>query len=112
MEYLQELLVLLGSLGGLAAVIAGVINLLKIPGWLPDGWAPTLSAGLNLLALAVLFAVGVWFPDLDVLGLDEKLAEFAAVAVPFFTYALQLLMTKLGHTALRGIPGIGKSYSL
>jgi len=111
-EYLQELLVLLGSLGGLAAVIAGVINLLKIPGWLPDGWAPVVSGGFNLLALVALFVLGVRFPDVDVLGIDKQLAEFAAVAVPFFTYALQLLLTKLGHTALRGIPGIGKSYSL
>ena len=111
MDALSELLVLWGSLGGFGALIAFVVNILKTAGVVKDGQAKTWSAGLNLLGLAGLLAVGVYAPDLDLTNLDQQVQQFVDVGLVVFAYIVQLLGARLGHESVRGVPVFGKSYS-
>lgn len=99
------------GLAGFAALIALVINILKAAGWVKDGQAGTVSAGLNLLGLAGLFALKVFSPDLDLSVVDAQVSDFVQVGVVVFTYILQLLASKGAHAAIKGVPVIGYSHT-
>jgi len=100
-----------GTLLGFAAVIAVVINLLKLAGVVKDDTAQTWSAALNLAGLAGLLLVKMFQPDLDVPGLDQQAAEFANVLTVIVAYISQLLGSKLTHYAIKGVPFFGVSNS-
>lgn len=108
---LDQLLAQLAALGGLAVLIAWLVNLLKIVGIVKDGTAQTWTAGFNLVALALLWAARIWYPGLDVEGLDEALQAVLVVALPVLNWLVSLLISKLTHAAFRDVPWIGKSYS-
>ena len=108
---MNDLLVVWAGLAGFAALIAFLINILKVIGWVKDDQAQTWSAGLNILGLAGLLAAGIWFPDLDIEGLDAQVAQFVNVGMVVFTYVIQLLSSKVAHIAVRGATVIGKSFS-
>ena len=108
---MDSLLVQWGALAGFAALIAFLVNILKVVGLVEDGHAPYWSAALNLLGLAGLLAVNVYAPELDVAGLDAKVAGFVEVGLVVFGYILQLLGSKVTHYAVKGLPVVGKSYS-
>jgi hypothetical protein len=111
MDGITVLLAQWAALGGFGALIAFIVNILKTFGLVKDNQAVTWSTGLNLLGLAGLLAVGVYAPQLDVAGIDSKVAQFVQVGLVVFAYIVQLLGAKLGHTVVRGVPLIGKSYS-
>jgi hypothetical protein len=109
----QELIVQFGTLAGVAALIAALVNVSKVFG-LPDGDAPKVSAGLSLAAFIALVALKVFRPDVDVLALDKFSAD-AAVAVLYvlgFLVALGLPAKFHGFLAQARIPVLGKSYSV
>ena len=107
----DSLVVQWGSLLGFAAVIAVVINLLKLAGVVKDDTAQIWSAALNLAGLAGLLLVKVFQPEVDIPGLDQQAAEFANVMTVMVAYISQLLSSKLTHYAIRGIPFFGVSNS-
>lgn len=109
MEF-QDLFILWGSLAGVAALIALVINVLKMAGAVKDGTSQTWSAGLNLLGMVALFVLRIVKPDLDIAGVDAQVMAFANVAAVVLGYVIQLLSSKLTHIAITGVPVIGKSY--
>ena len=108
---MEDLLLVWGGLAGFAALIALIVNILKAVGVVKDGQAQNWSAGLNLLGLAGILAVNVYVPDYDVAGLDTSVAKFVEVGVVVLSYVVQLLSSKVTHTALRGVPLVGKTYS-
>ncbi len=109
----QDLLKAFGALGGVGALIAVVVNILKTVGWVKDGQAPTVSTGLNLVGLILLFAVGVLKPDADVTGADRLAGDLAFVLTTVFGFVWQLVSARLTHQmALAGIAVIGKSYTM
>ncbi|MEM5774513.1 MAG: hypothetical protein AAGU05_05880, partial [Anaerolineaceae bacterium] len=61
----SDLLTQWSALVGLAALIAVLINLLKLAGLVKDGDAQTWSAALNLLGMAALFLLKVIRPKFD-----------------------------------------------
>ncbi len=108
---MDSLLVQWGTLVGVAALIAVIINVLKLAGVVKDGTAQTWSAGLNLAGLIILFVLKIVRPDLDIGELDKQAGALADVALVLIGYISQLLASKLTHTAIRNIPLIGASYS-
>lgn len=108
---MDELLAQWGAMAGFAALIAFVINGLKYFGVVQEGQAPTWSAGLNLAGLVMLLVLKVYAPSVDVGGLDEQVGQFVEVGVVVFGYVIQLLSSKLAHSVVRGVPGIGKAIS-
>ncbi len=108
---MDSLLAQYASLVGVAALIALLINVLKWFGVVTDGTAQTWSAGLNLLFLIGLFAVNLFAPEVDIAGLDARLAQLVEFAAVVWGYLLQLFGSKLAHELMKGVPIIGKSYS-
>jgi hypothetical protein len=108
---LSPLLAQLAGLGGVAALIALLINVGKTIGFVKPDTAPTWSAGANLVVLILLLVAGVVAPNLGIKGVDAQVGEFAKVGVVIVGYVLQLLASKATHYAVKGIPAVGKSYS-
>lgn len=107
----NALLVTLASMGGFAAIVAVIINVLKYFGLVKEGAAPTWSAGFNILGLILLFVAG-FFPDLNIQGVDNVLNVLAQIFTLAFSLVIQLLSSKLAHNAIKGTPVLGKSYTL
>lgn len=108
---MDDLLLQWSTLAGFGALIAFVVNVLKSLGLVRDGQAPTWSAALNLLGLAGLLALRVYAPQVDIVAVDEQVAQFVEVGLVVFAYIVQLLGSKVGHAAARGAPLIGKTWS-
>lgn len=107
-----DLMGVFGALGGVGALIAALVNVLKTVGVVKDGQAPTVSTGLNLAGMVLLFAVGVIKPDFDLAGADKFAGDLAFVLVTVVGFVWQLIASRLTHEqALKGIGVIGKSFS-
>jgi len=111
-QNLGELMALFGTLGGVGALIAALINVLKTIGVVKDGQAPAVSTGLNLLGLILLFVIGVIKPDFDLAGADRFAGELAGLLITVFGFIWQLVVARMTHDKLRGIGVIGKSYTI
>ena len=101
------------ALGGLAALIAVVINILKTFGVVKDGQAGLWSTGLNLAGLVALFVVGIVAPEYDIPGLDGQVAQVAQILSLIFAFIMQNWVSKGTHDVLASgkVPVIGKSFS-
>lgn len=108
----EQLIATFASLGGVAALIAVLINIGKTIGWVKDGQAPTWSAGANLIGLIALFVLQATGHTDLVPGLDTQASELAAVLTAVFGYVWQLIVSINAHRALKGAAVIGKSFSL
>jgi hypothetical protein len=108
---MEDLLKLLGSLGGIGALVAALVNIGKTVGWIKDGQAPTFMTGFNLLILILLFALGIFRPQADIAGADQIAGQLAVVLITVFGFVWQLISSRLTHDALKGVPVLGKSYS-
>lgn len=100
------------SLVGVAALITVLINLGKSAGWVKDGMAPQLSAGLNLLGMVALIIFKVFKPDLTIQIIDGQANLIAQVLLIISGFALQIITSYLTHKSIAGVPGVGKSFSL
>lgn len=98
------------ALVGVAALITLLINLGKKFGIVKDGMAPTWSAGLNLIGLALLLMTRQYFPDMDINGLDGEITKFVEVAAVVVAYIVQLTGSKYFHSLLRSVPLVGASH--
>ena len=100
------------ALVGLAAFLAGVVNLLKLLGIVQDGSSATWSAALNLVGFVLFVALKIFSPDIDVLGLDGMLKTVAEVLVLLLSLFGQVFFSRLVHAhVLRGVWLVGKSFS-
>lgn len=113
MEGLLSFVEQLMALGGFAALIAVVINVLKSVGVIKDGQAGTWAAGMNLAGLIGLFVAGIVAPEFEVAGLDANMAQIAEILSLIFAFILQNWVSKGTHSVFSsgGVPVIGKSYS-
>lgn len=109
---LQDLIVQFGTLAGVAALVAALVNIAKTIG-LPDGSAPQLSAGLSLAAFIALVGLKIFAPEVDVVALDNAAADYAVVALYILGFIVQMGLPARIHAFLSGskIPLLGKSYS-
>lgn len=108
---MEELVKLFLSLVGVGSLIAVTVNVLKKVGWVKDGDAPTWSLGLNLVGMVALFIVKTFFPSVDIGSVDQIAGTIAQVLALLVGLVLQLLSSKATHTAIKGVPLIGKSYT-
>jgi len=108
----ENLIIQFGTLVGVAALIASLINVAKVFG-LPDGYAPNLSAGLSLVAFAALVALKIFAPEIDVTVLDGKAADIAVLVLYILGFVMQLGLPAQFHKWLSGgnVPLIGTSQS-
>jgi hypothetical protein len=113
MEGLLSLFEQLMVLGGFAALISVIINVLKTIGVVKDGQAGMWSAGLNLAGLIALFATGIVAPEFDISGLDENIAQIAEILSLIFAFITQNWISKGTHTVFSSgqVPIIGRSFS-
>lgn len=109
---IEMLLGFVVSLGGMGSLIAVLVNIGKTLGWVKDGQAPTVTAGLNLLLMAAVFGLGVFKPEFDWAGLDENAGQLATVLATVFGFVWQMVSSRLAHNAVKGVPALGKSFSL
>jgi len=109
----EQLVMLLGSLGGFSTLIAFIVNLLKSTGVIKDGSAGNVSTGLDLLALVILYLTGIYAPGAN-LGVFSQIAasiaQLGILVLPLFGIGMATT-SFLGHKAIRGFPILGKSYS-
>ena len=107
----MEMLIGFTSLAGIAALISLIINVLKVFGVVKDGTAQMWSAGLNLAAMAILFALKIFVPDADITAVDQKISLLVPVLTTVLGYIVQLLSSKLTYFAVKGLPIVGRSNS-
>ncbi len=108
----NDLIIQFGTLVGVAALIAALVNVAKVFG-LPDGYAPKVSAGLSLAAFISLIALKLFAPDVDVLNLDKSAADIAIAALYILGLVVNLGLPSKFHEFLAGsrVPLLGKSYT-
>ena len=99
------------ALGGVATLATAIINALKQFGIVKDGQAPTASLLLNAAGFVALILLKVFSPDFDFASADATAASLSQILVLVLGLVGQLLVSKAAHTALKGTPVIGKSFS-
>ena len=109
---IEQLVTLLLSLGGVGTLVAAIVNALKSAGVVKDGQAQTFVLGFNLLGLVVLFVLGIFAPSTDLSQLDSTAAQVAQLLTIVVGLVVQFGGSKLAHGAFKGIPVIGKSFSV
>jgi len=113
----EKTLLEFASLLGFAALLALIINVLKVikingKPIVSDGNAQKWSLGGNLIGLLALYIFRIFKPDIPVVGVDSVLLEIATVGSYILSTVLQLGITKLTNFVVKGLPIIGKSFSL
>lgn len=109
----ENLIVQFGTLAGVAALIAALVNVAKTLG-LPDGSAPKASAILSLAAFIALAGFKIFKPEIDVEGLDKSAADMAILVLYVLGFVVQFGLPARFHQFLSRseVPVIGKSYSI
>jgi hypothetical protein len=97
---------------GFGMVISFIVSILKYTGAIVDGTSDKWVAGLNLVGILAVIIIVNFFPQVNLPMLDEKLVGIMGIVNYFFSYVLTLLGSKLGYFAAKGLPVIGKSFSL
>lgn len=99
------------ALAGFSALIAVVVNILKIFNLVKEDQAPLWVGGANLICILVMYGLRIFKPEFDFTTLNPIAAEAATVATFILAYVSQLLVSKVTHFAVKGIPMVGKSFS-
>lgn len=98
-------------LTGFAALVAFVVNALKVFGVVKDDDAQTWSAGFNLLGILALYIFRLFQPDYPLGAIDTGLMQLATIGTYIMAFVVQLGVSKVVHIFSRGVPLIGKSFS-
>ena len=100
-------------LAGFAAIVAALVNILKVFGVVKEGTAPKWSLGLSTVGLVVFIALKLFKPDLDVPGLDGALKEVAEILAYALGIAAALGLPGLFHNLFKNgkVPVIGASFT-
>lgn len=111
-EWIVNLTVQFGSLAGVAAFIASLVNVFKVAG-LPDGSAPKVASALSLVGFIALVVLHVFAPQVDIAVLDQQAANIAVVILYVLGLVVAMGLPGLFHNFLKNsnVPLIGKSYS-
>lgn len=111
-QWLSALLALFVTLGGVAALVAVVINILKVFGIVKDGTAGNWSLVLNGVAFVVMVALGM-FAKITPEQFDAVAQQVATILIALLALLTQFGLTAKLHTVVAnaGIPLFGKSYS-
>jgi len=100
------------ALAGAGALIACLINVGKALGWIKDGQAVTWSTVLNVVGMIGLLLLKLFKPDADLVVIDGFASQVAQALMILVGLVTQMLSSKGTHIALKGVPVIGKSFTL
>jgi hypothetical protein len=113
LEWLTNfLLVIVPTLIGVAFLVTVITNILKTVGVISDGNATQWSAGLNLVGIIVLILLRMFKPDWTFEFIDASAGKIANILMILSAYVFQIILSNKIHDGLRGIPVIGKSFTL
>jgi hypothetical protein len=104
--FVEVLLSLVPTVAGAAIAIGAIIDGLKKLGWLPDGYAPLVSLGLNFAVYVALYFLGDRYGG----EIQSVLDAVATVSPILVALLLSLLGSSKVHDLLVGI-GLGFSHS-
>jgi len=109
MKLVEQLL----ALGGFAAIVAIVVNVLKAVGVVKDGTGGTWAAGFNLVGLIALYGLQIFAPELGTGAVDVHLAQVAEILSLIFSYVIQNWVSQGTHKVLSkgNVPLIGTSFT-
>lgn len=109
---IDDLFVTLKSLGGVAALMTGLVNVLKRVGVVKDGESPMYITWFNVFGLVVLLILQTFGQTNMIPSIDAQAAGLAEVITVVSAFIFQMLASRLTHTlALSGVPWIGTSLS-
>lgn len=100
------------ALGGVGALIAVIVNILKAAGLVKDGQAPLFVTGLGIAGVIALLGLNIFRPGYDVNGLDETARQIAMLLEIILGFVVQILAARATHRGLAGTPVFGKSFTL
>jgi hypothetical protein len=106
-----DLVKLAGGLLGIAALATFAVNFGKSQGWIADGQAINIQAGVALLVVLVGYASRWLGVELDWAQIDSVAATLAQLGGLLVTLAAQVGFTKIIHGAVKGVKYIGYSYT-
>lgn len=111
LDVLVALTVQFASLLGVAALVAVIVNILKVFGIVKEGMAQYWAAALGLLAFVAIAVLGIFRPDLSSVFLDHAAMQIATVLVFILGFITQIAAAPLFHKALStgSIPLLGKT---
>jgi hypothetical protein len=111
LDLILKLAVGFGSLVGVAALISAIIDVLKTLGVVADGTAGRWSAGLNLVAFAVLVYFAIFQPQIATQVLDGYAGQIAMILLFVLGYLVQIFTASGVHDQLKAmrIPLLGAS---
>lgn len=109
---MEQVTVLWMSLVGFGALISFLVGVLKYFGVVKDGTAEKWVAGFNLLGLIFVFVAINFLPQLNLPQIDQNVMSFVGILSVIWSYVLTLFGSKLAYWVARGVPVVGKSYSL
>ena len=99
------------ALGGVGALIAVIVNILKAAGIVKDGQAPVYVTAGGILGMALLLVLRLFQPTADLPGIDLAAQQIATVLNILLGFIIQLLAARASHAGLAGVPVIGKSFT-
>ena len=108
----QSLLGIGTALIGVPALVAVIINVLKFFDIVKDGDAKKWMLLLSIAATYALQAWKIFDPSANIDIADESLANIAKLLGWVFTVAIDMKVGPAFHDAIRGIPLLGKSYTV
>jgi hypothetical protein len=106
-----EIGVQFAALGGVAAAITIVVNILKYFSVIKEEKVAMWVGILQLVGYLALYVTKIFRPDFSPAGIDAVALEIATVATYLLSFLVQFGIGKLTHNIVRGVPVIGKSYT-
>src|SRR5687768_13258259 len=106
---LDNVLLVFGALVGFPALVALVIDVLKLLGVVSDGTAGKWNLAFNLIGFILVGVAVGFYPEIDIPGLDYRLLELVQIAAYIVTVLAQILATRIAH-ALYVKTKVGKKY--
>lgn len=110
-QIILDLLKLAAGLAGITALATVGINIAKAQGWLPDGKAPDVQAGVALLVIFVGYGSRLFGVELDWAKIDSVAATLAQLGGLLVVLVGQLGLGKIFHAAVKGVKLIGFSHT-
>ena len=106
---LAEIVIGFGGLGGLVTLL---VNAGKSLGWVKDGKAKIWVGGANLLLMLFFMLAPELGLDVNWVIVDETANSLLQIATIVIGYIGMLKGSDVAYGIVKGIPVIGKSYSL
>ncbi|MDO9128566.1 MAG: hypothetical protein Q7U34_01745 [Anaerolineales bacterium] len=102
-----------GSLLGVAALVAALVNVLKVFGVVKDGTSQYWASGFSLVLFVVMVVLGIFRPDLTAVFVNDIALKIATVLTFVLGFVTTIVAAPFWHNQLSAgsVPIIGKSFT-